>query len=453
MDQVPTDPRLLNKRAVGRTIEYVVKKPKVIPRYIPDEEIIKQYESKVQLMNPTQVESFTVKYHNNNRSLKQFPYPGDWPRFAQFTPYHEDVEYYASSSTFMVPLAYIFLGDFLSSFENLQNGVEFKAYAVKILDSLNCTIDSSPHFPLDKYFHKWVDRMWLDDACLLKYFLGFSDTTTAHDEPPRPPTVDIFRRCLIVGIEAKFKSNPKIYEGHLLLVMLEIKKRGEIEIVIIDNHDPSSYVDDVHQIILNTVYKYLIKSFDINLGKENRDSSYKIVILSRSFNTWPLMGYEAPTMECISFALRACIYLRLLRDYRNIKESEDTFRFHQNIYLHHIYRMIHWIHDKKDSIDFSRPDLSKPIPSPSLEMSRPVFELNTKECYISLLHYIWVPPLDSFAGRDALEKIDNMADYIFENIPHKNYKFNKNGKKAFSQIKKYDPESMSLCHQMSQFKV
>ena len=37
MDQVSTDPRLVNKRAVERTIEYDVKKPKIIPRYIPDE--------------------------------------------------------------------------------------------------------------------------------------------------------------------------------------------------------------------------------------------------------------------------------------------------------------------------------------------------------------------------------------------------------------------------------
>jgi hypothetical protein len=449
MDHVPIDHRLVQTNPIA----IIQKKQKIDKGYPPDEEIIKQYESKVQLMNPVQVQSLTVKYHNNNRSLKKFPYPRDWPSFAQFTPYHDDVEYYASSATFTIPLAYIFLGDFLSSFDFLQNGVGFKAYAVKMQDLLDRTVDSSSHFPLDIFFNKWVDRMWLDDEYLLKYFLGLSDTTTAHDEPPRPPTFDIFRRCLIFGIEAKFKTNPKIYEGHLLLVMLEIKKRGEIEIVIVDNHEPGAYVYDIHRIILNAVTKYLIKSFDIKLGKEDRDRSYKVVITSRSFNTDALMGCEPPTMECVSFALRACIYLRLLRDYRNIKESRDTFIFHKNIFLHHIYRMIHWIHDKKDSVDFSRPDLSKPIPSPSLEMTRPVFELNTKECYISLLHYIGVPPLDSFAGSDILEKIDNMADYVFENITHKNYKFNKNGKKAFSQIRKYDPESMSLCRQMSQFKV
>jgi hypothetical protein len=447
MDQVPTDPRLVNKRPVERTIEYDVKKPKVIPRYTPDDEIIRQYEDQVYLMNPKKVESLSIG-SADNRLRNSDPHPSSWPKFAQFTPYHQNSDFYGSSTEAMVPLAYIFLGDFLSSFKFLQNGVNFKAYAVNMPapELLSWTVDSN-QFPLDVYFHKWVDRIWIDDESTFKYYFGVSD-----DIDPAPHC-DIFRRCLIFTIVANLKSKPEFYGGHQLLIMLEIKKRGNVEIILIDSIRADAYVHNVHLIIMDAVGEYLIKLFDTELYKISHKRGFNIKITKQSFNTIELMGTELPYMQCVSYALRACIYLRLLRDHRNIKEGYYTFVHHKNIFIHHIHRMLHWIHDKKDSIDFSHPDLSKPIPSPSLEMSRPIFEINTKECYISLLHYIWLPPLDSFAGSDVFEKRHNMADYIFENIPHKNYKFNKNGKKAFSQIKKYDLESMSLCHQMSQFKV
>jgi hypothetical protein len=447
MDQVPTDPRLVNKRPVERTIEYDVKKPKVIPRYTPDDEIIRQYEDQVYLMNPKKVESLSIG-SADNRLRNSDPHPSSWPEFAKLTPYHQNSDFYGSSTEAMVPLAYIFLGDFLSSFKFLQNGVNFKAYAVNMPapELLSWIVDSN-QFPLDVYFHKWVDRIWIDDESTFKYYLGVSD-----DIDPAPHC-DIFRRCLIFTIVANLKSKPEFYGGHQLLIMLEIKKRGNVEIILIDGIRPDSYVHNVHLIIMDAVGEYLIKLFDTELYKISHKRSFNIEITKQSFNTIELLGSDLPYMRCISDALRVCIYLRLLRDHRNIKEGYYTFEHHKNIFIHHIHRMLHWIHRKKQIRDWSRPGSHMLIPSPSLEMLRPVFALNTDECYLSLFHYHEVPPLETFTGDSLLERLDNMINYTFANCEHKDFKFNKKGSNAFTSLAKYNPESMSLCHQMSQFTV
>lgn len=379
-----------------------------------DSEILAEYHRQLRLNVPIEKTMFStdrVVYSEHIKNMFRSWPPGlriediEGSEFDEIVDDCEDCKVfnYGTSAFTTTPLMYILLGDFFDSYSPKTPSLDFKCYALSLIkiSQLDLHIED-PDYVMRTNICLWVKHILESNGGFLS---GSSGEFISKNEDPK-----ILRRCLILRISAHFKDT-QIVEGHMIVLMIQRVGSGPIEVVIVDNVRHRSYTNKVHSLI-HTSVKNEIDNFKQKDGQKNPE-----VVLS-SFNNRRHIRYNRPLMRCISVALRSCVYLSLIKDYKNIKETPEAFEDHVEFFKQHLNRMIHWIHTHIHI------KLQEKVPIISSRMTSTFFSLNTRNCFLVLVTPI---PVDN----PKISGFRNIVNYIYHNCYPLNFMFYKNGRQAF----------------------
>jgi hypothetical protein len=322
---------------------------------------------------------------------------------------------YGTNALVTFPLMCMVLGDFFDSYSPKTPGLNFKCYALSLLNSAEYnTMDTTRFWQADD-IKNWIRNVV---ACDSGFFLG------SHAEIEEDP--QIFRRCLIFRIRSKIVDQGIF--GHMFVLMIQKVGNGPIEFVILDSVPSHMYSDGIHQQI-----KEAAEDGICNVAHEYGHYSPNFTVTL--FCSANCMQSSRPFMVCISRALRSCMYLSLVRDYNNIKESPDGFQHHAEIFRQQLHRMINWIHNNRRVLSQDK------VPIVSLNMTKPLFQLNSENCYLVLASPTPIPEDVKIWQRATI-------DYIYRYCEPLSYHFSKDGKRAFIRS---ESEGAHMCTVSSRF--
>jgi hypothetical protein len=322
---------------------------------------------------------------------------------------------FASSGYATVSLMLIILGDFFDSYLPKTPGLNFQCYALSRMTRQRNNKITDSGFEREDDLRQWVRHILKSD---LRLFFT-SDVKDIESD------TKILRRCLFLTIYAKMGGD---WDGHVFVLMIQKVGNGPIEVVIVDNIHSSYYPDHVHTIIQTIAEREIYE-----VAHENNYYNAKVLLIA--FRNTKRLKYQEPWMQCISVALRSCIYLSLVKDYRNIQESPEDFEHHTEFFGQHLRRMINWIHT------YPLIQSQAKVPIISQRMTKQFFLINTHSCCLVLADPISVSHIPNLDNKRLVNSIYRLCSPI-------PYGFHQNGEEAF-ELSEY--EGGNMCRTMSKF--
>jgi hypothetical protein len=344
-----------------------------------------------------------------------------WPQQVRIKQYAGSVR--GECTNFMTPLMYILLGDFFDSYQYKNRRVNCMIYALDDLDVRLCgNFFGQERSIIDAIEHIFTQPLFFD---------MFSSTIGVRsDKPPRGHT-EILRRCITFGFQTFFTGIG--LDGHNVALMIQREATGPIEVVLVDSVPIENYrYKNVHKIILDTAQR------GIEMAFRRRGFLGEIVLVKSTLNTQYLLKYKEPDLECISMAFRACIYLHIVGDYRNMSEPPRAFRDHLLTFKRYMDRMTTWIHTEPLIIS------QRAVPVVSFAMTQSFWIIDTRYCYLVLMAPMVIP--------EALVGVRERMNYLYSNhVQYIDFLFSPNSDQIFTKRREMTPDK-SICVTSSGYK-
>jgi len=346
-----------------------------------------------------------------------------WPQQIRINKYKDSEGTDRGKCTnFMTPLMYMLLGDFFDSYQYKNPRVNCKIYA---LDDLDLRISNSL-FGQANYIIDAIGEFFREPLVFAMFSskIGVKSYGPHSEQIPSP----ILRRCITFGFETFFTGTGM--QGHKVVLMIQREGTGPIEVVLVDNVPTEDYrYQTIHKIILDTAEKGIIASFQrrgFYTHGRNGGFSNDIEIVKSTLITADLMKYEEPDLECISMAARACIYLHIVGDYRNMQEPPIAFRGHLKSFEGHMDRMTTWIHTEPLITS------QRAVPVVSWPMTGSFWPIDSRNCYLVLMAPMAIPEglVDEYAPRQV--QMRERKKYLYDHALQIKFSFSPNGDQIFT---------------------
>jgi hypothetical protein len=177
---------------------------------------------------------------------------------------------------------------------------------------------------------------------------------------------------------------------------------NEIDIALFDNLSAIDYTFDIHGFLLNTICNHIYE-----LQKD--EITDRVPVIATTLNVHQNLHIQLPLFQCISVTFRVSIYLSIIKDFDNFLENPEVFTAHCAHFTMQMQRMLMWI---------SKVPVHK-IPVRSKEMTKPVFPVDKRHCYLVLVNDVEIPYRLLFFKKS--EKF--MINYIFGHGDPVQYEF------------------------------